>query len=56
MILGPSMEFITVTDNDIRKISSDLGTIETIYSLPGLGTSGLDVNILQDSVYWSNGW
>jgi len=50
------MEFITATDNDIRKISSDLRSIKIIYSLSGLGASGLDVNILQGSVYWSNGW
>jgi len=49
------MEFITVTDNDIRKISSNLHSIDKIYSLSGLSINGLDVNAVHDSIYWSNG-
>lgn len=49
------MEFIVVTENDIRKISSNLHLIDTIYSLSDLSVSGLDVNAVHGSVYWSNG-
>ncbi|KAG5309863.1 VGR protein, partial [Acromyrmex insinuator] len=53
--IGPAMEFITVTDNDIRKISSNLHSIDKIYSLSGLSINGLDVNAVHNSIYWSNG-
>lgn len=49
------MEFITVTENDIRKISSNLHLVDTIYSLSDSSVSGLDVNAVHSSVYWSNG-
>lgn len=49
------MELITVTDNDIRKISSNLFLIETIRSLTGLSVTGFDVNALDNAIYWSSG-
>ncbi|XP_025075482.1 LOW QUALITY PROTEIN: vitellogenin receptor [Pogonomyrmex barbatus] len=52
--VGPPMELITATDIDIRKISSDLESTEVIHSLSGLSVSSLDVNAIDDSVYWSN--
>lgn len=52
--IGPAMELITLTDNDIRKISSNLLSIEAIHSLMGLSVTGFDVNALDDTIYWSN--
>ncbi|XP_050452085.1 vitellogenin receptor isoform X1 [Cataglyphis hispanica] len=52
--IGPPMELITVTDNDIRKISLNLFLIETIRSLMGLSVTGFDVNALDDAIYWSS--
>ena len=48
------MEFITITDNDIRKISSNLRSIDVIYSLSDFNINGFDVNAFHDSIYWSN--
>lgn len=53
--LGPPMELITITSNDIRKISSNLRSVEVIHSLQGLYISGFDTNAIDDNVYWSNG-
>ncbi|KAG5307229.1 VGR protein, partial [Acromyrmex insinuator] len=52
--IGPPMKFITITDNDIRKISSNLHSIDVIYSLLDININGFDVNAIHDSVYWSN--
>ncbi|KYM77742.1 Vitellogenin receptor, partial [Atta colombica] len=52
--IGPPMEFITITDNDIRKISSNLHSIDVIYSLSDFSINGFDVNAIHDSIYWSN--
>ncbi|XP_025153783.1 vitellogenin receptor isoform X2 [Harpegnathos saltator] len=52
--IGPPMELIAATDRDIRKISSNAQSIDVIYSLPGLSVSGLDVNAIDDAIYWSN--
>lgn len=52
--LGPPMELITATDRDIRKISSNAESIEVIHPLSGLSVSGLDVNAIDDAIYWSN--
>lgn len=52
--IGPPMELITVTDDDIRKLSSNLLSIEAIHSLTGLSVTGFDVNALDDAIYWSN--
>lgn len=50
------MEFITVTDNDIRKMTHNLhSTTQLLFPLMGVRVSGLDVNAVSDSVYWSNG-
>lgn len=49
------MEFITTTQFDIRKISSNLHLVETIDLLPDSIVSGLDVNVADGFVYWSNG-
>jgi len=49
------MELITVTDDNIRKISSNLLSVEVIHSLTGLSVIGFDVNALDDAIYWSNG-
>ncbi|XP_029163122.1 LOW QUALITY PROTEIN: vitellogenin receptor [Nylanderia fulva] len=52
--IGPPMELITVADDDIRKISSNLLSIEAIHSLMGLSVTGFDVNALDNAIYWSN--
>ncbi|NP_001291525.1 vitellogenin receptor precursor [Solenopsis invicta] len=53
--VGPAMEFITVTDNDIRKMTHNLhSTTQLLFPLMGVRVSGLDVNAVSDSVYWSN--
>ncbi|KYN23000.1 Vitellogenin receptor [Trachymyrmex cornetzi] len=52
--IGSPMEFITITDNDIRKISYNLRSIDVIYSLLDSSINGFDVNAIHDSVYWSN--
>ncbi|KYN07112.1 Vitellogenin receptor, partial [Cyphomyrmex costatus] len=52
--VGPAMEFITVTSNDIRKISSNSHSIDMIHLLSGLSINGFDVNAVHNSVYWSN--
>jgi hypothetical protein len=52
--VGPSMELITAIDSDIRKILSNLHSVEMIHSLLGLSVSSLDVNAIDDSIYWSD--
>ncbi|XP_072743249.1 vitellogenin receptor isoform X2 [Anoplolepis gracilipes] len=52
--IGSPMELITVTDDDIRKISPNLLSIEVIHSLTGLSLIGFDVNALDNTIYWSN--
>ncbi|GAB1865448.1 Putative vitellogenin receptor [Camponotus japonicus] len=52
--IGSPMELITVTDDNIRKISSNLLSVEVIHSLTGLSVIGFDVNALDDAIYWSN--
>ncbi|XP_012532761.2 vitellogenin receptor [Monomorium pharaonis] len=52
--VGPPMEIVAVTDNDIRTISLNLRLVKVIHSLSGWSISGLDVNAVHNSVYWSN--
>ncbi|XP_077255886.1 putative vitellogenin receptor yl [Temnothorax americanus] len=52
--IGPTMEFITASENDIRRISSNLHFVEIIDSLTDSSVSGLDVNAVHDIVYWSS--
>ncbi|XP_032691228.1 vitellogenin receptor-like isoform X2 [Odontomachus brunneus] len=52
--IGPPMELITATDRDIRKISSNTRSIEAIHPLSGLSVGGLDVNAIDNTIYWSN--
>ncbi|KAL0116729.1 hypothetical protein PUN28_009973 [Cardiocondyla obscurior] len=52
--IGPTMEFITATEYDIRKISHNLHWVEVIHLLRDFDISGFDVNIVDGSVYWSN--
>ncbi|XP_011694235.1 PREDICTED: vitellogenin receptor-like [Wasmannia auropunctata] len=55
--IGPGMEFVTVTDYDIRMISSNFHSVDKIFSLSRMSKiepGGLDVNAVSRSVYWSN--
>lgn len=49
------MEFITVTESDIRKLSANLYSIEILYKSVDLDISGIGVNAREGTVYWSNG-
>lgn len=50
------MEIITATKADIRKISASLSSIEVIHRQPNVDITGLDVNMRQETLYWSNGY
>lgn len=49
------MEIITVTNRDIRKLSPDLNKINVIYEESNSEISGIDVNTMENTIYWSNG-
>lgn len=53
-VINGSMEFITATKDDIRRIPSSLGVIEVIHRQPQVEITGLDVNIKKSSLYWSS--
>mgnify|MGYP004600938701 CR=1 FL=1 len=49
------MEIITVSGNDIRKLSPNLNSIEVIYEEINFEINGIDVNTRENTIYWSNG-
>lgn len=49
------MEIITVSDTHIRKLSSNLNSIELIYKEIDFEINGIDVNTRENTIYWSNG-
>ncbi|CAL7944547.1 unnamed protein product [Xylocopa violacea] len=53
-VAGPQMEIIAVAGRDIRKLSSNLNAIEVIYEEVNSEISGIDVNVREETVYWSN--
>ncbi|CAK9805473.1 Vitellogenin receptor [Anthophora plagiata] len=53
-VAGPQMEMISVARNDIRKLSLNLNSIEVIYEEVNSEISGIDVNVREETVYWSN--
>ncbi|XP_012218709.2 vitellogenin receptor-like [Linepithema humile] len=52
--IGPQMQFITATDEDIRNISSDVRSIDLVHQLSGLSVSSIDSNAFNDALYWSS--
>jgi hypothetical protein len=53
--LGTSMEIFTAIDNNIRKISLNLRSISMINVMSNVEITGIDVNAINDFIYWSNG-
>ncbi|OAD52717.1 Vitellogenin receptor [Eufriesea mexicana] len=53
-VAGSQMEIITVTSRDIRKLSPNLNKIDVIYEEINSEISGIDVNTMENTVYWSN--
>ncbi|KOX76539.1 Vitellogenin receptor [Melipona quadrifasciata] len=53
-VAGPQMEIITVSGDDIRKLSPNLNSIEVIYEEINFEINGIDVNTKENTIYWSN--
>lgn len=53
--LGPPMEIFTAVDISIKRISWNLRSIEIINVLSNAEITGIDVNAINNFVYWSNG-
>jgi len=53
--LGTSMEIFTAVGNNIRKISLNLHSISVINVMSNVEITGIDVNAINDFIYWSNG-
>ncbi|KAK2588774.1 hypothetical protein KPH14_001654 [Odynerus spinipes] len=51
---GSRMEIITVAGNDIRKSTPTLSFVEVIHHDPNLEVLGIDVNVKENAVYWSD--
>nr|XP_031843623.1 vitellogenin receptor-like [Nomia melanderi] len=53
-VAGPQMELIVVAGNTIRKLSRNLYSIKIIYEQLNSDISGIDVNVQEGTIYWSN--
>ncbi|KAG7204450.1 hypothetical protein KM043_004885 [Ampulex compressa] len=53
-IVGPRMEIVTIARDGIRKLSADLRTTEMIHRDTNTEITGLDVDAMRGTVYWSN--
>jgi len=50
------MEIFTAVGNNIKKISLNLRSINVIDVSSNVEITGIDVNAINDFIYWSNGW
>ncbi|XP_015126731.1 vitellogenin receptor [Diachasma alloeum] len=53
-VINGSVEFITATRDDIRRIPASLDVIEVVHKQPQVQVTGLDVNVRKASLYWSS--
>ncbi|XP_011296732.1 vitellogenin receptor [Fopius arisanus] len=53
-VVNSSMELITATRDDIRRIPVNLEVIEVVHRQPEIQITGLDVNVGKESIYWSS--
>lgn len=49
------MEIVTVAGNYIRRLPLSLNSIEIVYEELNFDITGIDVNMKEETIYWSNG-
>lgn len=54
VFLGPTMNLIYSNADEIRSTSGDFKESKSLFSVPGITVSGLDIDTRRNLIYWTS--